>query len=536
MKFRGFAAFIRVVVVICIAFGFASALLAQTGTATIRGSVTDPSGGAVAGTSIVVTSADGQSLGATTTGEGAYVVKGLAPGIYKFEAIAKGFAIYEKDGVVVTAGQTLTLDVRLAIEAEKEKVTVTADAPTVSVDPSSNAGAVVISGKALDALSDDPDELQSDLQALAGPSAGPNGGQMYIDGFTAGQLPPKSSIREIRINQNPFSSEYDKLGYGRIEIFTKPGTDKFHGQAEIQGNDKGLNTENRFIQPGDDPGYDKLMYNGSIGGPLSKKASFFFSAQRRDLNDLGVVDAPAVLDSNNQIVNNFQETVPNNMTRTNLGPRLDYQLTKNNTLTARYQYWRDNEQNDGINGSSLPTQGFNTLETEQTLQLSDTQMIGSAIVNETHFQYLHNTSSQTPFSALAAINVEGAFLGGGSGSGTSADTQNHYEVQNYTSWVLKNHFLKFGARLRELQDDEFFDRRIQRDVHIYGNTSPCPPRNSFPPLANTRLPSKLSQQGRQSLRSTCRISSRLQPLRRRDRRRKTSARSMPDFMCKTIGA
>ena len=237
MKFRGFAAFIRVVVVICIAFGFASALLAQTGTATIRGSVTDPSGGAVAGTSIVVTSADGQSLGATTTGEGAYVVKGLAPGIYKFEAIAKGFAIYEKDGVVVTAGQTLTLDVRLAIEAEKEKVTVTADAPTVSVDPSSNAGAVVISGKALDALSDDPDELQSDLQALAGPSAGPNGGQMYIDGFTAGQLPPKSSIREIRINQNPFSSEYDKLGYGRIEIFTKPGTDKFHGQSEIQGND-----------------------------------------------------------------------------------------------------------------------------------------------------------------------------------------------------------------------------------------------------------------------------------------------------------
>ena len=71
---------------------------------------------------------------------------------------------------------------------------------------------------------------QTDLQALAGPSAGPNGGQIYIDGFTGGQLPPKSSIREIRINQNPFSAEYDKLGYGRIEIFTKPGTDKYHGQ------------------------------------------------------------------------------------------------------------------------------------------------------------------------------------------------------------------------------------------------------------------------------------------------------------------
>src|SRR2546425_13321832 len=110
----------------------------------------------------------------------------------------------------------------------------------------SNPGPIVLTGKELEAPPDDPDELQSDLEALAGPSAGPNGGQMYIDGFTAGQLPPKSSIREIRINQNPFSSEYDKLGYGRIEIFTKPGTDKFHGQVFVSGNDSAFNSTNPF--------------------------------------------------------------------------------------------------------------------------------------------------------------------------------------------------------------------------------------------------------------------------------------------------
>ena len=107
----------------------------------------------------------------------------------------------------------------------------------------------MISGKELEALPDDPDELQSDLEALAGPSAGPNGGQMYIDGFTAGQLPPKSSIREIRINQNPFSAEYDQLGYGRIEIFTKPGTDKLHGQLFADGNDSSFNSPNPFAGP-----------------------------------------------------------------------------------------------------------------------------------------------------------------------------------------------------------------------------------------------------------------------------------------------
>ena len=69
----------------------------------------------------------------------------------------------------------------------------------------------------------------SELSALAGPSAGPNGGQIYVDGFTGGQLPPKSSIREIRVNQNPFSAQYDSLGFGRIEIITKPGGDKLRG-------------------------------------------------------------------------------------------------------------------------------------------------------------------------------------------------------------------------------------------------------------------------------------------------------------------
>ena len=81
---------------------------------------------------------------------------------------------------------------------------------------------------------DSPDDLAADLSALAGPSAGPTGGSIFVDGFSGGQLPPKESIREIRINQNPFSPEYDKLGYGKIEIFTKPGSDKYRGNGAVE--------------------------------------------------------------------------------------------------------------------------------------------------------------------------------------------------------------------------------------------------------------------------------------------------------------
>ncbi len=134
-----------------------------------------------------------------------------------------------------------------ALPVDQQQVTVTEQDAGLDTSPDNNAGAIVIKGKDLDALSDDPDQLQDELNALAGPAAGPNGGEIYIDGFSGGQLPPKSSIREIRINQNPFSAEYDKLGYGRIEILTKPGTDKLHGSVMINGNDSAFNSLNTFV-------------------------------------------------------------------------------------------------------------------------------------------------------------------------------------------------------------------------------------------------------------------------------------------------
>ncbi len=116
----------------------------------------------------------------------------------------------------------------------------------MEVDPSSNADALVMRGSDLDALSDDPDDLAADLAALAGPGAGPNGGQIYIDGFTGGRLPAKSSIREIRINQNPFSAQYDRIGMGRVEVFTKPGSDDFHGEIQTHDGSDIFNARNPF--------------------------------------------------------------------------------------------------------------------------------------------------------------------------------------------------------------------------------------------------------------------------------------------------
>jgi hypothetical protein len=466
----------------------------QAGTGTIRGQVTDPSAAAVVGASIIATAPDGTSLAATTNRDGIFELKNVAPGKYTVEVIAKGFALYKNDAVQVAAGQIQQLNVSLTIEAEQQQVTVTDQPGAVDVSPTNNAGAIVINGAALDALPDDPDELQTDLTALAGPSAGPNGGQFYIDGFTAGQLPPKSAIREIRINQNPFSAQYDKVGYGRIEIFTKPGTDKWHGGFSVNGNDSAFNTRNPFFNSTEAsgtpyPGYYSVQYSGNIGGPLSKKASFFFTEDIRDIHDLGIVNAQTV-NPTTFAVTPFSAAVPNPKTRYNIGPRLDYALTKNNTLTVRYQYYRNSEDNDGIGAFALPSQGYNSLSTEQTLQVGDTQIFGTKVVNETRFQYLRDESTQTPQSTAPTVMVPLAFTGGGYSGGLINDNTNQYEFQNYTSIQYTKHFVKFGARLRGSTDGNsstggFNGTYIFPSVAAYVSTlQGIPSANQFTVTAN----------------------------------------------------
>jgi len=442
--------FITFLFLLSLSFLTLGAAFGQTGSGVVRGQVTDPSGAAITGATVVMTPATGSPVTAQTNAQGGYEFKTLAAGKYSLTVVAQGFTVYENDNVVI-ADQPLRLNVAMAIEVQTQKIQVSDTAPTIDVNPSSNAGAIVISGKELEALPDDPDELLSDLQALAGPSAGPTGGQMYIDGFTAGELPPKSSIREIRINQNPFSSEYDKLGYGRIEIFTKPGTDKYHGQFFVIGNDSAFNSRNPFA--GVEPGYDTTQYNGNIGGPLGKTASFFFTVERRNINELTAVNA-VVLDPT-LTESPLVESIPNPRQRTNLSPRFDWAITKNNTLTARYQYYRDTETNNGVGVLSLPSQAYYSKSIEQTLQVGDTQVYGSKIINETRFQFIRDNDIQNPGDTNPAINVIGNFNGGGSGQGTFNDRQNRYELQNYTSLIHGNHVFKFGGRLRATRDANF---------------------------------------------------------------------------------
>ena len=423
---------------------FSCAAFAQGSNATLRGQVTDEFGGAIVGANVMLIDQAGVEKSATTNDEGVYTFGGLEPGSYVVRAQASGFALYENASVEVAAGRRISLDIKLNVTIEEQNVTVAAETP-LSAEAGNNSDAIVMRGAELDALPDDPDDLAAALQALAGPSAGPNGAEIFIDGFTGGRLPPKESIREIRLNQNPFTAENDRPGGGRIEILTKPGTDKFGGQAFFSFMDESLNSRNPFAP--NRAAFQLRQYGGNLSGPISaKRASFFFDFERRETDDNDIINA-TILDPGFNIIP-FSAVILTPLRRTTFSPRIDYQINARHTLVARYTFSRTANESLGIGGFSLPSRAFDQSNTQHTFQLTETAVLSERVINETRFQFIRQRVRQNGDNSQPTIVVLDAFTGGGSQIGLSSNDEDRWELQNNTSWSWGNHSLKAGARLR----------------------------------------------------------------------------------------
>lgn len=457
-----------------------------TASGSVTGFVLDPDQAAIPGATLTLTPTGGAARTTTSGSDGGYAFRNVPAGTYSLTVTMPGFASFVRQGVRVGSA-AVALNAAMAVQAQSQEVNVTAESTNhVSVDPDSNGSAVVIKDKDLEALSDDPDELSSELSALAGPSAGPNGGQIYVDGFTGGQLPPKSSIREIRVNQNPFSAQFDKQGFGRVEVFTKPGTDSYHGNVSIQGNDKAFNTSSPFLgSANQQPDYHRIFFIGSLTGPLTKTSSYSLAGSDRVIQDnsifagqiistgpgSAVLCAPGNMAcSLNTYPDAFRATFhPQN--RYDFTPRIDLALGKSNTLTVRYQLEHNDVTNAGLGATSLNTTAYNTSTGENQVQISDTQILSQKVINETRLQLVRTRTTQTPESTQPTLTLQGYFSGGGSSGGTQNGTNDHLELQNYTSVALAKNFIRAGGRLRIFREATY-DTSGANGIFSYSTVEP----------------------------------------------------------------
>jgi len=440
-------AFTNVICILSLCF------VASAQTASLRGQVFDQSGAVVPKATVTLTGPSGHAKAAEASDNGSYSFAALPPGRYTVRAAAPNL---EQEPVEITlkpgGAQALRLELKVAVN--QQQTTVQAEAGTgVNTESSNNASALILSGKDLQALADDPEDLATDLQALAGPSAGPSGSEVYIDGFSGGQLPSKDAIREIRINQNPFSPEYDKLGYGRVEILTKPGADKFHGTGYYNFGDSVWNSRNPYAA--EKAPFELKEYGGSLEGPLSKLASFFLTVDRAAIDNGAIINGTIIDPATLTIVNPYTQVFRIPQRRIRISPRIDYQLTPTDTLSVRYAFSRADIQHSGVGGFNLVSTGIHNYGNDQTVQIANTKVLGASALNETRFQFYRANISSASEDSSPQLNVLNAFTGGGAQVGNSSNTLDTYEFQNYTTMSRDAHTLRFGVRIRASTLDNY---------------------------------------------------------------------------------
>ena len=422
----------------------ASGLFGQT--AALHGVVTDQSGAVVVGATVTLTGPSGVARTTKSASDGTYSFSGLVPGDYVVQASAPNLALPEPAKISVKSGAE-TLNLQLKVVLPPEQVTVQGNAlPSVSTASGSNASALVLRGDDLQALSDDPTDLATDLQALAGPSAGPNGGAIYIDGFSGGELPSKNEIREIRINQNPFSPEYDKLGYGRIEIFTKPGANRFHGTGYYNFADSFWNSRNPYAA--EKAPFLLKEYGGNLSGPLNRRTSFFMNADRAAIDNGAIINGTTLDPTTLDVIDPYTQVFRIPQRRLTLSPRLDIQLSAQDTLSVRYRLARADIQDAGVGSFNLVSTGLHNHSDSQAVQIANTFVFSANAINETRFQFYRFNLSSLAEEPPPTIQVLGSFIGGGASAGHSFNLEDDYELQNYTSLLRGPHTWRFGVRLR----------------------------------------------------------------------------------------
>jgi hypothetical protein len=437
--------------------------LDATKAAIVSAIVSDPSGARIPGATLhIVTIGSSQARAVKTDPLGRASIA-LPAGDYTVTITALGFDPLVKQ-LKISANTRPTLEARLIISTGQTVVQVYSDNNTLSTAADANKDAITLAGTQLAALSDDDSTFQQQLLAMAG-GDGSHPPQVFVDGFSDGQFPPKSAIREVKINQNPFSAEYDSLGFGRIEISTKPGTGRIHGEIEVFGDPSALNSQNPFVHSVE-PGYYRVHTVGNISGPIGKNISFFASADYYDQQNNAIINATTVA-ANSNAFESVNLAVPDPQTTASYTARLDRQWSKNNTFTGRYEYDRAVLTNGGLGQASgnygpssgvscgggstsytLPSQGFNCTASQHTVQLSNSEVVGMHTEIDTKFEWIHTILAQDPISKAPDVTVNGTVNDGGNSTQINHNRQDQFEFQANGTYERGKQLFRFGVRQR----------------------------------------------------------------------------------------
>lgn len=409
--------------------------------APLTGIVVDTTGAIIPGATIALES--GTTI--TSGSDGRFRFPCVADGQHHLDIAATSFAKKEI-AVQVPLHKTLSA----VLQPEAVQTTVNVDTETADVSPTSAGPTETISGKQLQSLADDPDDLLRELQQLAAAGGGaPSNATIAVDGFEnsegSAHLPPKSSIAYIKVNPDLFSAEYREPPFqgGRIEVYTKPGQPTFHGALFLTNSSSWMNARDPFSTSSAPLG--KQRYGFELSGPILKKNSdFFTSLEHREIDNVAVVNAVTVNVSGQQTPLLQTVAAPQHLWVGNL--KTDWQLGAKNTFIASLDSYNNNRRNAGVGGTTLAEAGYGRTDYDYNLHLTDVTTISPRIMNEARVVFEWDGQSYTPNSAGPQVAVAGAFTRGGSSYGAYHERELWAGVIEDAIIQTKNHLMKIGIQ------------------------------------------------------------------------------------------
>jgi outer membrane receptor protein involved in Fe transport len=494
--------------------------LAQSlaGLGALHGTVTDATGAAVAGASVVVSnSAIGLTRAITASSDGVFEASSLPPADgYEVTVKSNGFATYAAKGISVHVGEDSALPVVLKVSQTAETVSV--DASDQVLDVSRSGVSELVTQTEINELPINGRRVDQFVLLTPGVTTDGAGGQVTFRGVPGNNLflqdgmdvtqqwgqddagstsafSPLSqdAVQEFQVESSGYSAEFGHAAGGIVNTLTKSGTNAYHGSGFWFFKNRTLNSTDPYSfdsngNPFNPPNW-RHQAGGSVGGPIIKDKLFFFANTEEtresrplvssttdnnvNLTSTGSLQPGSCLASAAQCAaaqTYIQRTfavVPRKLDE-NVGfGKLDYRPTDRDSLTANFNLMQFASPNGTVSATALADgSGFypngNQIDLTRWARLSYTRVVSPRAVNEFRFGWFKDTRKQSVNQAITPSNglVSGLSVADLSNLGMSVNIPNSQPSEDrflFTdnySFTVKNHQLKFGAESNYMRDVE----------------------------------------------------------------------------------
>jgi outer membrane receptor protein involved in Fe transport len=476
------------VLVVALLFACSGPAFSQVSVAQLSGFVHDSSGGAVKNATVTLRDTATDAVYRTTSNDsGLYVIPNLPPDSYELTVAFTGFATTVDKGIVLTVGQTATVDVALSVATQNQEVVVTTEVPPI--EPTKTEISQVIDTQQIQDLPISGRQFTDFALLTAGVATGRSSLQSTITEFETTRIsfagmrdfsnmitvdgadnvntatgsqrstPPQESVQEFRVVNNAFGAEYGRALGGIVNIVTKSGTNELHGSIYdyLQNN---ATDARSLLQPAPDAYVLRQnQFGAALGGPIKKDKIFFFTnyeGQRRAESPT----FPGVLYQNLDLINASKAALgiaPENLnvlkTKDNdYGiAKLDYQLNSNNHLSLRYNIEDGRDLNELV-GSTLDGGGIGAPSSGHNLFLRDQSLVGDLsttlkpdLVNTFLAQYGRRHYNFPGVTGQPNLDIPNTLLFGHNFGVLDAIYESRFQISDAVSWVKGNHVAKFGV-------------------------------------------------------------------------------------------